>query len=335
MKNLENLPPILRDFAIYMNVVLGRSENTVKEYILDLTMFFRFIKHYKNLVSKNVEFENIIIKDVDLDFIKTISLTELYEFLNYLANARSHTIHYKVHKGNSARSRARRVSCIKTFYKYLTNKVKLIEYNPAAELETPKLKKTLPVHLSVDESIRLLESVDGKTKQRDYAIFTLFLNCGMRLSELVSINISDIKENTVVITGKGNKERTVYLNLACLSAIEDYLKVRPKEKVKPEYKNALFLSSQNKRISVKTVQWIVKTHLDKAGLDTTKLSTHKLRHTAATLMYQHGNVDLRSLQEILGHEQLSTTEIYTHISKESLLKAVESNPLAQIKKKKE
>lgn len=235
-------------------------------------------------------------------------------------------------RDNSPNARARKVASLKSFFNYLTTKAKLLSYNPAGELESPKLMKRLPKYLNVEESKKLLNTVEGDFKERDFCILTLFLNCGMRLSELVNINMNKIKDDTLTVIGKGDKERTIYLNSACLKAIDAYLKVRPAEGVKD--KNALFLSKRKQRISNKTVQYIVKKYIKSAGLDPERYSTHKLRHTAATLMYKHGGVDIRALQEILGHESISTTEIYTHIDKEQLKKAVESNPLSDFEAEK-
>ena len=317
---MVDAPVVLRQFLIYMETIKGKSKKTVAEYYLDLRIFFRFLKVHQNLVPKGAVFEEIAINDMDIERLNSVKLLDLYEFMNYLNTERN----------ISARSRARKVSSLRTFYKYLSVNLKAIDDNPAKYLDYPKLKKSLPAHLTLEESISLLESVDGPNKQRDYAILTLFLNCGMRLSELAGINMSDFRSDTIIITGKGNKERTVYLNNACKIAIEDYLKTRPNEGSKD--RRALFLSRNKNRISVKTIQWLVKKYLGAAGLDTEKYSTHKLRHTAATLMYQHGGVDIRTLQEILGHEQLSTTEIYTHINDERLRSAVYANPLSKIKK---
>lgn len=235
----------------------------------------------------------------------------------------------RAERGNDTAARARKVVSIKRFYRYL--KVQgYIDENPMQDLESPKIKKSLPKYLSLEQAVSLLESVDGKNKERDYCILVLFMNCGMRLSELVSINYSDIKpDNTIIITGKGNKQRTVYLNDACVSAIKDYMKVRPVDGVKD--KEALFLSNRKTRISPKTVQHIVDEYLEKSGLSGQGFSTHKLRHTAATLMYQYGHVDVLQLKEILGHENLATTEIYTHVVDEQLRSAVDSNPLNKVK----
>jgi site-specific recombinase XerD len=232
-------------------------------------------------------------------------------------------------RSNSTPSRARKVASVKSFFKYLNKKARVIDFDPSIELETPKIQKRLPRYLDIDESKNLLSSISGKYEIRDYAIFTLFLNCGLRLSELVGINLSNIKGDTLKVMGKGEKERTIYLNEACINALNKYLNVRQNDGVKD--KDALFLSERKSRISNKTVQYIVKKFIGMSGLDQNLYSTHKLRHTAATLMYKHGNVDIRALQEILGHECITTTEIYTHVDKAQLKNAVNKNPLSDLK----
>lgn len=319
LSKYDEIPQFARDFLNYLEVIKGKSHNTTNEYFFDLRTFLKFIKLHKGLVNNKTEFEKIVVSDMDINVIKEITLSDLYEFLSYLNRDRL----------NSASARARKVSCLKSFFKYLNTKTNQINTNPAKELDSPKIKKSLPKYLELEESIKLLGSIDGEFKERDYAIITLFLNCGLRLSELVGINIKDLRKDTLYVVGKGNKERTIYLNEACLFAIDRYLAKRPKDGVID--RNALFLSKRKKRISNKTVQYLVKKYLEQSGLDATKYSTHKLRHTAATLMYKYGNVDVRLLQEILGHENLSTTEIYTHIDNEQLKKAASKNPLSQIK----
>ena len=315
---MEDAPIILRDFLNYMETIKGKSKNTIKEYYFDIRTFFRFLKLHKNIVDSNTEFDKIKIDDVDIELIKNVSLSDLYEFMSFLSRERN----------NKSNSRARKVACLKSFFNYLCTKARLLEHNPASELESPKNIKRLPKYLNFEESKKLLESVNGKHRERDYAIITLFLNCGLRLSELVNININNIKNNILTVIGKGNKERTIYLNNACIKAIERYMQVRPKDGVKD--KNALFLSERKQRISNKTVQHIVKKYIMEAGLDPERYSTHKLRHTAATLMYKYGKVDIRALQQILGHESVATTEIYTHVDNELLKNAVANNPLANI-----
>ena len=304
-----------------METILGKSKNTVHEYRYDLVMFFRFIKIRFGSISDDQNFNEITVEDLPLDYIKKVKLTDLYAFLNYMSNVRN----------DGPATRARKVAALRSFFKYAVSKASLLDDNPAIELESPKITKKLPKYLEIEESIQLLDSVEGEFKERDFCILTLFLNCGMRLSELVSINVSDIREDTLTVIGKGAKERTIYLNHACLSAINDYLKVRPeiteKNGVQP-----LFVSKFKKRISNKTVQYTVKKYIMMAGLDPVKYSTHKLRHTAATLMYTHGEVDIRTLQEILGHESVATTEIYTHINNAKLKDAINRNPLSDYKK---
>lgn len=319
---LDEAPYYLKDFITYMETIKGKSSKTVDEYYFDLRTFLRYMKVLKNNETLD-DFDSISISDIPIEFIRKITLHDLYEYLSYTLRERL----------NNANSRARKVSSLKSFFKYLLNKAKLISVNPAAELDSPKIPKTLPKYLTLDESKKLLENIDGTHKYRDYAMITLFLNCGLRLSELAGINLKDIREEKLTVFGKGSKERTVYLNNACIKAINDYIKnERPKDGIPQNHKNALFLSRLNKRISVKTIQYVVKKHLEAAGLDTTKYSVHKLRHTAATLMYRHGHVDVRVLQEILGHTNLSTTQIYTHLDDAQLRSASESNPLADLEK---
>ncbi len=314
-EEFSQLPQIVQQYLLYLEAIKGHSELSVIEYASDLRTFFRFIAKEKGLVSSDTPDDEIDISPIDINFIKKITLNDAYKFLVYCKNVRK----------NNENTRARRVIAIRRFFIYITDNQGLLENNPMKNLDIPKSKKALPKYLTLEEAQRLLSVIDGPYKERDYAIITLFLNCGMRLSELVSIDYNDIKaDGSLVITGKGNKERTVYLNEACLKAIADYMKKRPNDGVKDK---ALFLSSRNQRISPKTVQHIVYENLDKAGLGDRGLSVHKLRHTAATLMYQHGNVDLLLLKEILGHENLGTTEIYTHITQDAAKKAIDSNPL--------
>lgn len=327
MINRENNPEYLNSFLDYTVTILNKSPNTVKEYNYDLAMFLKFIKIRFNM-TKEEDFSKIVVKDVTIDTIRKIKLDDIHAFLSYLTT----TYHSK------AATRARKASSIRVFFNYLCAKANLIEVNPAQNLETPKLDRRLPKYLSLEDSQKLLSTVDNPDNRnylRDYAIITLFLNCGLRLAELVGINIGDIdfSENKMTVIGKGNKERTIYLNKACIRAIKEYLEVRPKEGIRTDKfnsKNALFLSERKERISRRTVQHIVDKELSAAGLASKKLSTHKLRHTAATLMYQYGQVDIRALQEVLGHESISTTEIYTHVANEQAREAIENNPLANI-----
>lgn len=325
----DEMPEIVQRYAMYLRNIRGLSAKTVNEYCMDLRTFFRFLKHNEGLVDKAVPLDDILVNDIDLEFLGTVKTYDIFEFMNFVADERN----------NMSSTRQRKSSSLKSFYKYLTVHEKLLKENPTENLTPPKKKKTLPHYLSLEQSIELLNAVEGPDTQRDRCILTLFLNCGMRLSELVGINLTDVIHNnaTIRILGKGNKERIVYLNKACLDAIEEYMKVRPADGVKD--RNALFLSSRKTRISPKTVQFIVKKYLDKIGLSGPGYSVHKLRHTAATLMYRYGNVDIRVLQDILGHANLGTTEIYTHTSSSQMETAINSNPLAnvtpKIKKEKE
>lgn len=315
------LPKLVQQYLIYIEAIKAHSELSVIEYASDLRTFFRYLARTKGLCSKDTPDEKIDLSPIDLQFIQNVNLTDAYQFLIYCKNERN----------NNETTRARRVVAIRRFYTYLSDNLGLMESNPMKSLDAPKTRKALPKYLTLEEAEKLLSVIDGKFKERDYAMITLFLNCGMRLSELVSIDYNDIKEDgSLTIVGKGNKERIVYLNQACIDAIVNYMKVRPNDGVKDK---ALFLSTRNQRISPKTVQHIVYSYLTKAGLGDRGLSVHKLRHTAATLMYRHGNVDLLLLKEILGHENLGTTEIYTHISDDASRKAIESNPLSKEKAK--
>ncbi len=316
-----DIPPYARRYLVYMTAILGKSDKTVHEYYYDLRTFFRFLKCYFNKSSFD-DFDTIDCSDYSIDEFKELTTDDLYEFLMYIRNSRD----------NNSNALARKISALRSFYNYLTTKAHLLDNNIAKDLDYPKIPKKLPRYLTLDESVKLLNAVDGEFAIRDYAIITLFLNCGMRLSELVGINIHDIQENSIFIKGKGNKERKVYLNDACVAAINDYLAVRPHDGVID--RDALFLSKRKTRISNNMVYKMVKKNMERAGLDPDKYSPHKLRHTAATLMYVHGNVDVRALQEILGHEQLSTTQIYTHVDEKQLHDAVSRNPLANTTKEK-
>lgn len=323
MNSITEASPVIKDYLLYMQTIKGKSPKTVDEYFSDIRTFFRFIKVSRGIVSASTPFEDIKVNDVDIELIKTVTLQDAYEFMNYLLRDRD----------NNASTRARKTSSLKSFFNYITVKKHLLDKDPIKELETPKRKKSLPKYLTLEQSIELLNAVDGKHKERDYCIITLFLNCGMRLSELVGLNVTDIRpDGTARILGKGNKERIIYLNSACINAIAEYLKVRPMDGVKD--RNALFISAHLKRMSPKTVQALVYKYLEKIGLDSQGYSCHKLRHTAATLMYQHGNVDIRILKEILGHENLGTTEIYTHLNTQQMENAANSTPLSKIKPKK-
>jgi len=323
----KNLPTPLSDFFRYIANVKGASPKTSDEYFYDLRTFYRFLCIQFELCEPDTQIDLIPIERVNLETLQKVDINIIYEYIAHLNHDRS----------NTAVSRARKIASIRSFFKFVCNRLKLLDENPAADIETPKIEKSLPKHLTIDDSLDLLSAIKqdnpkspNANKTRDYCIITLFLNCGLRLAELISINISDIRGDTLTVLGKGGKERVVYLNDACLHAIGAHLDVRLKiSNVEAAHKNALFLSNRNLRISRRNVQNMVEKYIKKTGLDPRRYTTHKLRHTAATLMYQNG-VDIRALQEILGHEHLSTTEIYTHVDNAQLRDAVAKNPLASM-----
>lgn len=319
-EDLRYLPQSVQEFITYLRVIKGKSDLTTLEYASDLRTFFRYMKMIRGLSPAEYEFEQIDISDIDDAFVASISLMDAYNYM----------IFCKDERGNSDRTRSRKVSTLKSYFDYMCRKTKKIPVDPMVELEMPKFKKSMPKYLTYEQAMQLLNSVDGKNKERDYCIITLFLNCGLRLAELCSLNYGDIRQDgTIVITGKGNKERVVYLNNACIYAIRDYMRVRPVDGVID--KKALFISAHKKRISRESVQKMVQKYLDKSGLGGQGYSVHKLRHTAATLMYRTGDADVLVLKEILGHENLNTTEIYTHTDNQQIRKAVKANPLSEVK----
>ena len=328
-KYFDTMPARAKDFLNYQSIIKNRSATTVEQYCLDLRLFFKFMFcKLNNISSALIENEDVTmdISVFDDNFYNTVTLGDAYEFLAYCRNERE----------NKEKARARKVSSLRAFFKYLRMNG-IIEDNPMINLDSPKLSKNLPKYLNVEQAKKLLSVIDGANRERDYCIVTLLLNCGMRLSELVSLDYNKITFDgdsaSIIITGKGSKQRTVYLNHACVAAINAYMRVRTKNGVKD--RNALFLSNRHTRISPKTVQHMVDVYLEKAGFGGMGFSVHKLRHTAATLMYQTGKVDVLALKESLGHENLNTTQIYTHLLDEQLKKAVEANPLADINSNKE
>lgn len=325
-------PPILREFLTYHETIQSHSKKTVDEYYLDLRNFFRYLKLVRGAVPADISFDEIAIDDLDLALIRSITLSDVYAYMNYLSRERPKRRNSPdAGVGLTASARARKIAAIRSFFKYLTNKAKLIAENPMQDLDAPRLKKSLPHYLNLEESVNLLSSVDGKNQTRDYCILCLFLNCGLRISELVGLNIQDVRGDQLRVLGKGNKERVIFLNDACRQALDDWLTERGAMALLD--KNALFVTTQNhRRITTAAVHKLVKKHLTAAGLDSTQYSSHKLRHTAATLMLQNG-VDVRTLQEVLGHEHLNTTQIYTHVDNEDLRTAARANPLGRVKKK--
>ena len=328
MQKYSDCPVILRDFLTYHEIIKGQSQKTISEYYLDLRMFLRFLKLMRHEMSLNTPLEDIPIKDVDVAFLGSVTTSEVLDFLSYLASDRplnpdSPATDY----GVSASTRARKLSAIKSFYKYLTVRTKQLQDNPVADLEYPKLRKSLPKYLTMEQSAALLRSVSGQNQVRDYAILMLFLNCGIRRSELVGLNITDVYEDRIRVIGKGNKERIVYFGTPCRKAIDAYMLQR-KEKILTDNR-ALFGSRNGNRISVTAVHRLVEKALKQAGLDSTQFSAHKLRHTAATMMLS-GGVDVKTVQEVLGHENLNTTQIYTHIENTELKIAAQANPLSKL-----
>lgn len=312
-------PPLIREFLVYHETIQGHSRQTIDEYYLDLRSFFRFLKQSRKLVPADLPVDEIPIDDVALPLVRSVTLKDVYDYMGFLSRDR---------RLNNA-SRARKAATLRSFYKYLTNKAKLMDVNPVQELDPPRLKKTLPKYLNLNESVNLLESVEGQNAVRDFCILTLFLNCGLRISELVGLNKTDVRGDQLRVLGKGNKERILYLNDSCQKALQDWIVER--DMLTLDNENALFVTKQNrKRITRAAVHKLVKKHLADAGLDSTQYSAHKLRHTAATLMLQNG-VDVRTLQEVLGHDHLNTTQIYTHVDNESLRAAAKASPLSHVK----
>lgn len=326
MQPFSDAPQILREFLSYHETIKGQSKRTISEYYLDIRMFLRFVKLVKNEMPYQTDLDTIYIRDIDLEFLKMITITDIFDFLSYLAHDRMTD---DSSAGIGAAARARKLSAIKSFYKYLTVRTKQLTFNPVKDVEFPKIRKSLPKYLTLEESKRLLAAVRGQNEKRDYAILMLFLNCGIRRSELVSLNISDVYEDRVRVCGKGNKERIVYYGSACKAAIDAYMPIRRKMVLTDD--KALFASQKRNRISVTAVHRLVEKHMLAAGLDATQYSAHKLRHTAATLMVGNG-VDIKTVQEVLGHEHLNTTEIYTHIENTELKIAAEANPLSHLQK---
>lgn len=325
----RDCPQILRDFLSYHESIKGQSKNTIQEYYLDLRTFFRFLLLMRNEMPYDTNLDTISIKKIDLDFVRSVTTSEVFDFLSYLSHDRVVNPNSKnPDYGISASSRARKISALKSFYKYLTVRTKQCTENPVKDLEYPKIRKSLPHYLTLEESKALLQSVQGANAARDFAILMIFLNCGIRRSELVGLNISDVYEDRIRVIGKGNKERIVYMGTATRNAIDAYLLER--NKIVLSDNRALFGSRDKNRISVTAVHRLVKKHMLSAGLDTESLSAHKLRHTAATLMLA-GGVDIKTVQEVLGHENLNTTQIYTHIESAELKIASAANPISSLK----
>ena len=328
MKRYTDCPQILREFLTYHETIKGQSPRTISEYYLDLRIFFRFMKLMRNDMPIHTKLDDIDIRDIDLEFVRQITTSDVFDFLSYLANDRTSNPDALIPEyGISSAARARKLSALKSFYKYLTVRTKQLTDNPVADLEYPKLRKSLPKYLTMEQSASLLRAVSGPNEKRDYAILMLFLNCGIRRSELVGLNLTDVYEDKIRVVGKGNKERFVYFGTSCRKAIDAYLTERNKKVLTDN--RALFGSRDSNRISVSAVHRLVKKYLLMAGLDANNFSAHKLRHTAATMMLS-GGVDVKTVQEVLGHENLNTTQIYTHIENTELKIAAQANPLSKL-----
>lgn len=317
MLTRNKLPKTVKNFLSYMSSIKGASKGTIQGYEYDLILFFRFLKIHYDLVDYDTPFSEISIHDIDNDFIKDIELVDVYAFLSYLENDR----------GNNNKTRARKIACLKSFFNFLYRKSKIIYNNIGEELEMPRIKSGIPIYLNEEESRQLIGGIDSRNYIRDKCIITVFLNTGLRLSELCSINVGDIRDDSLIVKGKGGKERFVYLNKSCVTLINHYMIIRNSQlkKARKENEKALFISERKKRISKRTVEQVVVNAVKDAGLPP-KYSVHKLRHSAATLMYRSG-ADIRSLQTILGHESIATTQIYTHVQEDQLRSAVNLNPL--------
>lgn len=322
---IDDAPEIVMEFLEYHSTVRGHSDRTVSAYYLDLKILFRFLKRRRHLVGRDIPFNEIDITDIDIDFIRTIKIEELYRYQSFSPES------VDSRSSLSPASRCRRTSTLKSFFNYLTVKRHLLDFNICQELDMPKRMQSLPRYLEESDCEKLLSACDGKYMYRDYCILMLFMSCGFRISELVNIDLPDIYEDHIRVLGKGNKERIVYFGEGCREAIDDYLAVRDNGKIDPHDAQALFISRDNKRISVRGVEKMVDKKLLIAGLDATRYSPHKLRHTAATLMLKNG-VDTRALQEVLGHANLSTTQIYTHIDNSALHEAAMANPIGRRKR---
>jgi len=322
LDKITDAPDILLEFLDYHSTVKGHSDRTIMGYYIDLKILFRYVKQRRLLVERDIPFNEIDITDVDIAFIKSIRVEDIYRYQAFSPEMTDSCASL------SSASRCRRTSSVKSFYNYLTVKRHLLDYNVCQEIDMPKIKKSLPRYLEESECEKLLNACDGAYALRDYCILMLFMSCGLRVSELVSLNLTDIYDDHVRVTGKGNKERVVFFAEGCREAIDDYLSVRDSDKILPEDKNALFISRDFRRISVRGVEKMVDKKLKLAGLDATRYSPHKLRHTAATLMLKNG-VDTRALQEVLGHSNLNTTQIYTHLDNSALHEAAMANPIGR------
>ena len=323
MIHFDDCPVILDDYLNYLLTIKGRSNLTVKEYYYDLKRFLKFIIMRKKLFGYNLnsDINEVSILSINKRYILDIDITDLHAYISYCDS----------YYNDSTKTKARKISAIKSWFKYLHNTVELIDKNPSEKLELPKLQKRNPVYLTLSESEKVINAIKLEENEfnraRDLCIILIFLTCGLRISELTGINIESIKDDKLNVIGKGNKERTVFLNENCLYAIKSYLKLRP---ITPDT-TALFISSHKKRISNRSIQIRLKKYIQLAGLDPNIYTPHKLRHTAATLMYKYGDVDIRTIQSILGHTSVATTQIYTHLDDDDIKKGISKNPISKLK----
>ena len=311
---MNKKPKLLRDFLIYLTTITGKSDRTRQEYEYDLTLFFRFLI----AAQDEIEMDAVDLSVITIEWIKEITLEDIYMFMEYCEKVRE----------NKATSRSRKVASIRAFFKYLKNKRNLLTYDPAEQLEKPKIGKRSPIYLTIDEAKNLVQATKQQQYSvRDYAIVVLFLNLGIRVSELCALNLSSIKERYLYIVGKGNKERVLYINDACLEAIQHYLSSR--KPYKGEGEEPLFTSQKGTRFTRQSIARIIKVINSNSISEKSLLTPHKLRHTSATMMYQSG-ADIRSLQHILGHTNISTTQIYTHIEDKQVQDVLTNNPFNNI-----
>ena len=323
MIHFDDCPVILDDYLNYLLTIKGRSNLTVKEYYYDLKRFLKFIIMRKKLFGYNLnsDINEVSILSINKRDILDIDITDLHAYISYCDS----------YYNDSTKTKARKISAIKSWFKYLHNTAELIDKNPSEKLELPKLQKRNPVYLTLSESEKVINAIKLEENEfnraRDLCIILIFLTCGLRISELTGINIESIKDDKLNVIGKGNKERTVFLNENCLYAIKCYLKLRP---ITPDT-TALFISSHKKRISNRSIQIRLKKYIQLAGLDPNIYTPHKLRHTAATLMYKYGDVDIRTIQSILGHTSVATTQIYTHLDDDDIKKGISKNPISKLK----
>lgn len=314
------LPAFANKYLQFLSIEKNAAPGTIFNYAISIRTFLRWVKSLDMGTAVPETFNEISVQDMTVESISSLTTSDIYDFLAFC----------KMERSCGARSRSTKLAAIRSLYDYLRKRdsTGLVTSNPGTDISVPK-KKTLPVFLTVNESKQLLDAVSGRFASRDYCILLWFLSCGMRLSELVAINLQDVKDDTLRLHGKGRKERIVHLNKPCLAALENYLIDRSKylESHETADKEALFLSmnaSVAKRLSGRRVEQIVDKYVLAAGLEGNGFSAHKLRHTAATIMYRDAGAGVLEIQEILGHENVQTTTIYTHTSGQLVKSALDN-----------